>query len=97
MRASGMIYNGRMCEPLTEKGKTALDLDSCVERELGEKPVNVGKGGSNWAGNLTQSQLDYAAEDVLRLPDLRDRLKAKLKKLSLFQAAILTKVSTPFS
>ena len=89
MRASGMIYNGRISEPLTSKGKTALDLDSCVERELHEKPTNVGKGGSNWSGNLTKSQLDYAAEDVVRLPDLRERLRAKLKKLSLLQPALI--------
>jgi DNA polymerase-1 len=87
LRASGLLYNGRQVEPFTEKGKTALDLDSCVKRELGESPVNIGKGGSNWAGTLTRSQLDYAAEDVLRLLDLRAVLRKKLSQLGLLQVA----------
>lgn len=89
LRASGLIYNGKVLEPLTEKGKTALDLDSCVKRELNQTPVNVGKGGSDWSGTLSESQLNYAAEDVLRLPDLYRVLRDKLKRLGLFQVATL--------
>jgi DNA polymerase-1 len=89
LRASGLLYNGRNLEPLTSKGKTALDLDSCVLRELAERPVHVGKGGSNWSGNLTKAQLDYAAEDVFRLLRIRDVLKRKLQQASLTQAALI--------
>jgi DNA polymerase-1 len=87
-RAAGLVYNGRAAEPL-RKGKAALDLDSCVVRELKEKPVNTGKGGSNWAGTLSEHQLAYAAEDVSRLPQLRERLWEKMRILGLFQVAMI--------
>lgn len=86
-RAAALIYNGRKTEPFTSKGKTAFDLDSCVKRELQETPVNVGKGGSDWSGRLTEGQLAYAAEDVHRLLRLRSVLKKKLTKLGLLQVA----------
>lgn len=80
-RASALIYNGK-------KG-LRHDLDSVVARELGEHPVNVGQGSSDWSGVLTPKQRDYAAEDVLRLARLREVLKAKLTEYGLLTAALV--------
>jgi DNA polymerase-1 len=73
-RASALIYNGKFM------GKGAHDLYALYSRELGIAPEAEDLGGSNWADpNLTQQQLDYAAEDVIHLPFLRDKLKPKLR------------------
>lgn len=80
-RASAILYNGR-------KG-LKHDLDSVVTRELGEVPVNVGQGASDWSGRLTQLQKDYAAEDVLRLLRLRTSLKTKLTEYGLLTTALV--------
>jgi len=81
-RASSIIYNGK-------KG-LRHDLDSVITRELGEHPVNVGQGDSNWSrSRLTQEQKDYAAEDVLRLAGLRDVLKQKLTQYGLLTTALV--------
>ena len=80
-RASALIYNGK-------KG-LKHDLDTVVIREMGEHPVNVGQGKTDWSGRLTQAQKDYAAEDVLRLISLRVLLKKKLAEYGLLKAALI--------
>lgn len=80
-RASGIIYNGK-------KG-LKHDLDSICIRELNAHPVNTGQGGSDWSGRLTQVQRDYAAEDVLRLVQLRAVLKRKLAQYGLLTTALI--------
>lgn len=80
-RASAITYNGK-------KG-IRHDLDSVITRELGEHPVNVGQGASNWSGALNQAQRDYAAEDVLRLLRLRVELKKKLTEYGLLTTALV--------
>lgn len=81
-RASALIYNG--------KQGLRNDLDSVVFRELQETPENVGQGGSDWSRpNLGQEQLDYAAEDVLRILRLYKALRAKLSKYNLLHTALI--------
>lgn len=73
-RASAIIYNGKF------QGRGAHDLYALYSRELGIGPETQDLGGSNWADpHLTKEQLDYAAEDVIHLPSLREKLRPKLK------------------
>lgn len=72
-RASALIYNGKY------NHKGAHDLYALYARELNIAPEAPDLGGSDWsAPELTRDQLDYAAEDVIWLPQLRDILRAKL-------------------
>ena len=81
-RASALIYNGR-------RG-FRHNLDTVVERELHEQPTNIGEGKSDWSkSNLSQKQLDYAAEDVLRLRRLRLVLKKSLGTYGLLKTALI--------
>ena len=80
-RASAMIYNGKGL------GHNLWDL---YERELHMKPQTGDLGGSNW-GNpvLTEEQLDYAADDVIHLPHLREVLRPKLARLGMNRVALI--------
>lgn len=81
-RASALLYNGKV--------ELKHTLDDVIRRELQEEPDNVGQGGSDWSRpQLTQSQKDYAAEDVLRLLRLRDVLKQKLVQYGLLHPALI--------
>jgi len=79
-RASALIHNGR------NRGHNLYDL---YARELGVFPAVSDLGASNWAGSLTQEQKDYAAEDVLHLFGLRDKLKPQLARLGLNKVALI--------
>jgi len=80
-RASALLHNGH--DGLSHK------LDNVIIRELKETPTNVGEGGSDWSGPLTQHQKDYAAEDVYRLLRLYPVLRAKLQEMGLLRAALI--------
>ncbi len=91
-RASEIAYNGRFVPPLkTGNGKTkmAQDLWSVEERELGIKPNVPDLSGSDWSGELSSAQLDYAAGDVAHLFELRERLLERLGRLGLLHVAAL--------
>jgi len=78
-RASAMIHNGKGL------GHNLWDL---YDRELQMEPSVEDLGGSNWGSTvLTQQQLDYAADDIIYLPHLRDSLKPKLARLGLNRVA----------
>jgi DNA polymerase-1 len=79
-RASALIHNGR---------GLGSDLWDLYNRELGIAPETGDLGGSDWSGPLTKEQLDYAAEDVIWLPKLREALKPKLKALGLNTVALI--------
>lgn len=80
-KASALIYNGK------RMGHNLYDL---YARELSMAPIAPDLGGSDWsAPNLTNEQIDYAAEDVVFLPGLRDVLRAKMERLGLFKIALL--------
>jgi len=78
-RASALIYNGRL--------GWKHDLFSIYRRELKMEPKVEDMAASGWGGDLTKEQLDYAADDVIHLPELRDILRAKLIKLGLATVA----------
>jgi DNA polymerase-1 len=83
-RASALVYNGKFM------GKGAHDLYALYSRELGIGPEAPDLGGSNWSAPiLTKEQLDYAAEDVIHLPKLREKLKPKLRDFRLNDIALI--------
>lgn len=79
-RSSEVIYNG-------------LNLDHSLydvyRRELGIESEIPDQGASDWSGALTNSQLDYAAEDVTYLHRLREALKPKLIQKALARVALI--------
>ena len=80
-RASAVIHNGR------NLGHNLYDL---YARELKIGPQAPDHGGSDWGLNeLSREQLDYAAEDVIWLPSLRDKLRPQLEKHGLLFTAFL--------
>lgn len=80
-RASALVHNGR------KMGHNLYDL---YDRELHKGPETPDLGGSDWSQwDLTQDQLDYAAEDVVFLPPLREALKPKLAALGLNKIALI--------
>ena len=80
-RAASIIYNGKGL------GNNLYDL---LDRELGVKPEAEDLGASDWSRPiLTQAQKDYAAEDVIWLPKLREVLKEKLNQEGLNAIALL--------
>jgi DNA polymerase I-like protein with 3'-5' exonuclease and polymerase domains len=80
-RASSIIYAGLP--------GLKHDLWSLYKRELGEAATVEDLGGSDWDGTLTQRQLDYAADDIDKLPRLRDVLKKKIVDARLVKIAQL--------
>ncbi len=83
-RASSLVYNGKGVG-LRGIGHNLYDL---YARELGQQPIAPDLGGSDWGADvLTREQLDYAAEDVTFLPDLRRVLRPKLERAGLFTIA----------
>lgn len=83
-RASSLIYNGKFM------GKGTQDLYALYARELQIGPEAPDLGGSDWSAPiLTQSQIDYAAEDVIHLPKLRASLKPKLAEHRLNSVALI--------
>lgn len=78
-RASALIYNGML--------GWKHDLFSLYHREMNMEPKVDDLAGSGWGGDLTQAQIDYAADDVIHLPELRNLLRAKLVLLDLGRVA----------
>lgn len=79
-RASEIIYNGY------NLGHNLYDL---YRRELKLESEIPDHGASDWSGPLTQSQLDYAAEDVAHLHKLREVLKPKVLERALAKVALI--------
>lgn len=81
-RASELIYNGEY--------RIKQDLWSLFERELGISHVSEDYQVSKWGqGELSSGQLEYAAEDVLHLYELRNALRTKLITLGLVKTAMI--------
>lgn len=84
-RASKVMHNGHQLGATLFDGHNLWDL---YRRELNVNPETEDLGGSDWTTpELTQAQLEYAAEDVYRLPMLRDVMKPKLVALGLVRVA----------
>lgn len=80
-RASVLIHNGKDMEH---------HLWALFERELGVTPMAQDLGGSDWSNpQLTQQQKDYAAEDVVYLLRLREKLKKQLFEWNLQNTALI--------
>ncbi len=91
-RASEIAYNGRFVPPLRARGHgvgTGHDLWSVEARELGIESHGPDLGGSDWSGELTTAQVEYAAGDVEHLFPLRDRLLERVGRLGLLHTAAL--------
>jgi DNA polymerase-1 len=63
-------------------------LAACVERELG-RALNKTEQRSDWSGDLTPEQLDYAAADVEVLPALLAALEKEIAADGLERAAAI--------
>lgn len=77
---SAILHNGR------GMGHNLWDIQ---RRELGILPQVEDLGGSDWSGELSENQLDYAADDVVQLPRIRDSLKPKLAASGLNRVALI--------
>lgn len=73
---------------------TRHGLEPVVSRFLNQ-PLNKDAQLSNWAGELTRNQLDYAARDAQVLLPLRDALQTKLDELDLLVTAELEFAAVP--
>ena len=81
-RASSIMWTGRM-----QMGHNLWDL---YRRELKISQETEDLGGSDWkAAELTQAQREYAAEDVVHLPRLREVMKPKLAQANLNKIALI--------
>lgn len=78
-RASAVIYNGK------DLGNNLYDL---YQRELGLTPP-ADMGLSDWSGELTKEQLDYAADDVTHLHALYEKQQGHIFRLNLSEAVTL--------
>ena len=92
MLASRLLLNGR---PNTKHG-----LDSVVKRYLKDangKPKELSKEQqrSDWSGDLTKEQLDYAANDVAALMELDVKIQKELVKYRLGAAFKLECLALP--
>ena len=80
----GVLMKNIVCTRVLSKiVRTYSDRHGLKElcRELLKYDMNKGAQSSNWAiEDLTQSQIDYAANDVIYLPDLFDILKTMAEK-----------------
>jgi DNA polymerase I len=76
-RASQVLHNG-----FTHISHNLYDL---MRRELKLMPETQDLGGSDWSGELSQAQYDYAAEDIIHLPAIRESLIPKLKEHGLIK------------
>lgn len=79
--SSAILHNGKGL------GHNLWDI---MQRELQVAPQVQDLGASDWGRPvLTQEQLDYAADDVIWLPRLRDSLKPKLAAAGLNRVALI--------
>lgn len=78
LRADGRIVDTLTAARLLSHGtNNANDLGTVLSRHLGvEIPKGLGK--SDWSGFLLDDQLTYAAEDVIHLHALRQKLREEL-------------------
>jgi len=89
VKTEGRIFDTMIAAQLLQAGlQRAASLHAIVKTYLGkELPKEEQK--SDWSGELSQSQLMYAANDAAVLLPLRDVLKKQLKQAKLVEVAKL--------
>ncbi len=76
------IVDTSVLAQLLGEADNQISLGRLIQQELGLE-VDKGEQKSNWLKRpLTESQLEYAANDVIYLFELKDRLEAKLTVLN---------------
>jgi len=88
----GYIFDTMIAAKIINNGMGAKnDLGSIVHREIGI-PLDKQLQKANWAGEITQEMLVYAARDVVSLPWLYISLIARLKASKLVSSVSLNDV-----
>lgn len=86
MLASRLIHNGT---PNLKHG-----LDALVKRYL-KREISKEQQRSDWSGELSQEQIDYAANDVFALIDLKTQIDRRIKNARLETAFSLECIALP--
>ncbi len=87
-------WDTMLSDQLLRPGQKDSSLGALSERYLGESMDKTAQK-SDWAGELTDAQLEYAGRDVLILPRLHEVLRDKLRSQKLVQAARLEFAAIP--
>jgi DNA polymerase I-like protein with 3'-5' exonuclease and polymerase domains len=84
------IFDSYLASQVVSAGASGVShsLKSAVERYL-EVEVDKSKQLSDWSGELSESQLAYAAEDARLMLPLRERLVEQIRKLGLVEVSKL--------
>ncbi|MGH9799719.1 MAG: DNA polymerase, partial [Blastocatellia bacterium] len=92
----GGIFDTYLASLLVAAGdeNTRHGLEPVVNRHLNQQ-LNKDAQLSNWAGELSQHQLEYAARDAQVLVPLREKLQAKLDEMDLLVTAELEFAAVP--
>jgi DNA polymerase I-like protein with 3'-5' exonuclease and polymerase domains len=86
----GGLFDTLLASQIISAGDTdeRHSLEAVASRYLGET-VDKAEQLSDWSGELSESQLEYAARDAAVLPRLREKQIEKLKADALFKCAQL--------
>lgn len=88
------VWDTMLADQLLRPGQHGSSLKDLSERYLGEQ-MDKTEQTSDWAGDLTDAQIEYAGRDVLILPRLHAALSEKLKAQKLTQVARLEFAAVP--
>jgi len=87
----GILMENIICtRTLSKIARTYSDRHSLKElcREIIKKELNKGEQSSDWGREqLTQSQISYAANDVIFLPEIFDHLKKMCERENRYEVA----------
>jgi DNA polymerase-1 len=93
----GAVRDSRLLSQLlhgTRRPKGFYSLAACTRRELGVE-LDKGEQRSDWGGDLTPRQLEYAARDVQVLRPLHEALNKKIEETGLGRVASLEQRALP--
>lgn len=88
------VWDTMLADQLLRPGQKDSSLAALAERYLGEH-LDKAEQKSDWARDLSESQLEYAGRDVLILPRLHAALGEKLRALRLVEVARLEFAAVP--
>lgn len=88
-KLSGAIFDTMLAaQTIGDRNLTSYSLDSLTSHYLGFKLSKV-EQKSNWSGELTEKQIEYAAKDAEVLLTLREKLIEDIKKYNLVEVCKL--------